>query len=209
MLRLLLLSLFFSPKPAGATHLHAAPPGSGHLRVPSRRIQPGGIQGVPHNTGDLISAQRVPTQSRASFRRFSFRCCSFRSVSFHCVLFGSVPCSKFFYRFLAGAVQMLHQALAHPTSTKTYVTIVRGSGEAFVDRGWFTASVCSYISLSFVLCFSFFIFLFLSNHYFFSVVLFLVFRRRHNRVAEYTWVSSRVGRLRVLVCVRPEKHFVF
>jgi len=36
--------------------------------------------------------------------------------------------------------QVLHQALAHPASTKTYVAVVRGSGEAHVGRGWFTVS---------------------------------------------------------------------
>ena len=135
--------------------------------------------GAPPGAFSSHSARRHPrcaTQhggpDKCTARAHSVPC----FVSFHCVLFGSVPCSKFFYRFLAGAVQMLHQALAHPTSTKTYVTIVRGSGEAFVDRGWFTASVYSYISLSFLIWFSFYIFVFLAQQYFFSVVLFLVFR---------------------------------
>lgn len=34
--------------------------------------------------------------------------------------------------------QVLHQALAQPTSRKTYVALVRGSGEAHVGKGWFT-----------------------------------------------------------------------
>lgn len=34
--------------------------------------------------------------------------------------------------------QVLHQTLAQPDSSKTYVAIVRGSGGAFVGKGWFT-----------------------------------------------------------------------
>lgn len=36
--------------------------------------------------------------------------------------------------------QVLHQALAHPASTKTYVAVVRGSGSTHVGKGWFTVS---------------------------------------------------------------------
>ncbi|CAM9546703.1 unnamed protein product, partial [Hapterophycus canaliculatus] len=36
------------------------------------------------------------------------------------------------------AVKVLHQALADPRSSKTYVAIVRGSGQGFVGKGWFT-----------------------------------------------------------------------
>lgn len=34
--------------------------------------------------------------------------------------------------------QVLHRALADSASRKTYVAIVRGSGEAYVGNGWFT-----------------------------------------------------------------------
>ncbi|CAN0079017.1 unnamed protein product [Scytosiphon promiscuus] len=40
--------------------------------------------------------------------------------------------------FSSEAVKVLHQAVADPRSSKTYVAIVRGSGQAFIDRGWFT-----------------------------------------------------------------------
>eukprot|EP00752_Nemacystus_decipiens_P004799 g4367.t1 len=40
--------------------------------------------------------------------------------------------------FSPEAGKVLHRALANPTSTKTYAAIVRGSGEGYVGKGWFT-----------------------------------------------------------------------
>ncbi|CAM9413770.1 unnamed protein product [Ectocarpus sp. 4 AP-2014] len=40
--------------------------------------------------------------------------------------------------FSSQAAKVLHQTLAQPDSSKTYVAIVRGSGGAFVGKGWFT-----------------------------------------------------------------------
>ncbi|CAM9479947.1 unnamed protein product [Ectocarpus fasciculatus] len=40
--------------------------------------------------------------------------------------------------FSSQAAKVLHQTLAHSDSGKTYVAIVRGSGDAFVGKGWFT-----------------------------------------------------------------------
>eukprot|EP00903_Cladosiphon_okamuranus_P008156 g7855.t1 len=40
--------------------------------------------------------------------------------------------------FSPEAGKVLHRALADSSSTKTYVAIVRGSGKAFVGKGWFT-----------------------------------------------------------------------
>ncbi|CAB1120606.1 unnamed protein product [Ectocarpus sp. CCAP 1310/34] len=40
--------------------------------------------------------------------------------------------------FSSHAAKVLHQTLAQPDSSKTYLAIVRGSGSAFVGKGWFT-----------------------------------------------------------------------
>lgn len=105
------------------------------------------------DTRYLVNEATARARSTPCFAPFVFffpRLCLLRSVSFRCALFGCVPCSELVHRFLGGGTQVLHKALAHPTSRKTYVTIVRGSGEAFAERGWFTASVCCY-SLSVLL----------------------------------------------------------
>lgn len=124
---------------------------------------------VPARVSDYLLCERKPFYVSSMHQFCLSRCMlsgavpcrssSFRDLDLfqcHCTTsrlqdnrrFIAVPkASNAISRLRGGTVdeQVLHEALSNPTSIKTYLAIVRGSGQEFVDRGWFTVRSCFFV----------------------------------------------------------------